>query len=210
MDPRNSTNTTAGAPGLDGTANARFDPLRDNNTRIIDVLYYDENDGTGSYPHHATIYYKAVDIGDGTTTPDFSLTANAPTSATVTAGSSASYVLTLTALNGFSSGVSLACSSLPSGANCSFSPANPVTPTSPGSSEIVTISTATTTTAGTYTVTVTGDVGIADPTNDHAYTDGSGKSDTQFQYWRIANQFFAQPGHLCRLYHFGNTAERLQ
>jgi hypothetical protein len=163
MDPRNSTNTTAGAPGLDGTANARFDPLRDNNTRIIDVLYYDENDGTGSYPHHATIYYKAVDIGDGTTTPDFSLTANAPTSATVTAGSSASYVLTLTALNGFSSGVNLACSSLPSDTNCSFSPANPVTPTSSGASEIITISTATTTTAGTYTLTVTGTSGSLTP-----------------------------------------------
>jgi hypothetical protein len=163
MDPRNSTNTTAGAPGLDGTANARFDPLRDNNTRIIDVLYYDENDGTGSYPHHATIYYKAVDIGDGATTPDFSLTANAPTSATVTAGNNASYVLTLTALNGFSSGVSLACTSLPSGTNCSFSSSNPVTPTSAGSSEIINISTATTTTAGTYTVSVTGTSGTLTP-----------------------------------------------
>jgi hypothetical protein len=162
LDPRNSTNTTAGAPGLDGTANARFDPLRDNNTRIIDVLYYDENDGTGSYPHHATIYYKAVDIGDGAT-PDFSLTANAPTSATVTAGNDASYVLTLTARNGFSSGVSLACSSMPSGTNCSFSPANPVTPTSPGTSEIVTVSTASTTSAGTYPLTVTGTSGSLTP-----------------------------------------------
>ena len=162
MDPRNSTNTTAGAPGLDGTANARFDPLRDNNTRIIDVLYYDENDGTGSYPHHATIYYKAVDIGDGAT-PGFSLTATAPTSATVTAGSSASYVLALTGQNGFSSGVSLACSTLPSGANCSFSPANPVTPTSPGTPEIITISTASTTAAGIYTVAVTGTSGSLTP-----------------------------------------------
>jgi hypothetical protein len=162
MDPRNGTNTTAGAPGIDGTANARFDPLRDNNPRIIDVLYYDENDGTEGYPHHATIYYKAVDIGDGAT-PAFSLTASAPTSATVSTGNSASYVLKLTAQNGFNSGVSLACSSLPSGTNCSFSPANPVTPTSPGTSEIVAISTASTTTAGTYTVTVTGTSGTLTP-----------------------------------------------
>ena len=41
LDPRNSTNTTGGAPGLDGSASVRFDPLRDNNPDIIDVLYYD-------------------------------------------------------------------------------------------------------------------------------------------------------------------------
>jgi len=62
LDPRNSTNTTAGAPGLDGSASIRWDPLRDNNPGIIDVLYYDENDGTAGYDHHATVYYKAVDI----------------------------------------------------------------------------------------------------------------------------------------------------
>ena len=208
MDPRNSTNTTAGAPGLDGTANARFDPLRDNNTRIIDVLYYDENDGTGSYPHHATIYYKAVDIGDGAT-PGFSLTATAPTSATVTAGSSASYVLALTGQNGFSSGVSLACSTLPSGANCSFSPANPVTPTSPGTPEIITNFNSIDNSRRNIHRYRHGNVGIADPTNGHADTDGSGKSDTQFQYWRIANKYYAKPGLLCRVCHFGNAAKRL-
>lgn len=162
MDPRNNTNTTTGAPGIDGSANARFDPLRDNNPGIVDVLYYDENDGTGNYPHHATIYYKAVEIGEDTT-PDFSLTANPPTSAIVNAGSDASYALLLTPLNGFSNGVNLACSGLPSGTSCSFSPPNPVTPITPGTSETVTISTAAATTAGTYMVMVTGTSGSLTP-----------------------------------------------
>ena len=62
MDPRNSTNTVAGAAGIDGSASIRWDPLRDNNPKIIDLLYYDENDGTSGYDHHATIYYKGVYI----------------------------------------------------------------------------------------------------------------------------------------------------
>jgi hypothetical protein len=62
MDPRNSTNTTAGAPGIDGSASVRFDPLRDNNPGIIDLLYFDENDGVPGFPHHATVFYKALII----------------------------------------------------------------------------------------------------------------------------------------------------
>jgi hypothetical protein len=62
LDPRNATNTTAGAPGLDGSASVRFDPLRDPAPGIVDVLFYDENDGTAGYPHHATVFYKAIAI----------------------------------------------------------------------------------------------------------------------------------------------------
>ena len=62
LDPRDRSNTTAGAAGLDGSASIRFDPLRDANPGIIDVLYYDENDGTSGYDHHATLYYKAIVI----------------------------------------------------------------------------------------------------------------------------------------------------
>ncbi|MDX6475402.1 MAG: hypothetical protein QOH95_913, partial [Gaiellaceae bacterium] len=69
LDPRNKTNVTAGAPGLDGTASVRFDPLRETNAGIIDVLYYDEHDDTAGYPHHATIYYKAVVVGAPDSTP---------------------------------------------------------------------------------------------------------------------------------------------
>jgi hypothetical protein len=63
LDPRNQNNTAAGEPGLDGSASTRFDPLRDNNPNIIDLIYYDENDGTSGYPHHATVHYKALEIG---------------------------------------------------------------------------------------------------------------------------------------------------
>ena len=64
LDPRNKTNTSPGtdALGVDGAASIRFDPLRDNNPAIIDVLYYDESDGTPGYDHHATLYYKAVKL----------------------------------------------------------------------------------------------------------------------------------------------------
>jgi hypothetical protein len=62
VDPRNQTNTTAGGVGIDGSASVRFDPLQDNNPAIIDLLYYDENDGTANYDHHATLYYKAIVI----------------------------------------------------------------------------------------------------------------------------------------------------
>jgi ribosomal protein S11 len=43
--------------------------------------------------------------------------------ATVTAGSSALYILTATSLNGFDQGIALSCSGLPANASCSFSPA---------------------------------------------------------------------------------------
>ena len=62
LDPRNQTNVTAGSPGLDGSVSIRFDPLRDNNTSTIDLIYYDENDGKVGYAHHSTVYYKAVDL----------------------------------------------------------------------------------------------------------------------------------------------------
>ncbi len=70
---------------------------------------------------------------------DFSLSSS-PTSAAVTAGSSANYTLTLTPAGGFSQPVSLFCSGAPTQANCTVSP---VTVTLNGS------------TASTATVTVT-------------------------------------------------------
>ena len=63
LDPRDRSNTTAGAPGLDGSASIRFDPLRDPNPGIIDLLDDDESDGTTGYDHHGTLYYKAIVIG---------------------------------------------------------------------------------------------------------------------------------------------------
>jgi uncharacterized membrane protein len=81
--------------------------------------------------------------------PDFSLSSS-PTSQTIVQGGSTNYNITISPTGGFSGQVNLSVSGLPSGANGSFSP-NPAT-TSSGLS----VTTATSTPAGTYTVTITG------------------------------------------------------
>jgi Abnormal spindle-like microcephaly-assoc'd, ASPM-SPD-2-Hydin/Beta-propeller repeat len=70
---------------------------------------------------------------------DFTIAAVSP-SATISAGQSATYNLTLTPFGGFSQPVALTCNGLPAGATCSISP-NPATP-STGSTVKVNISTA--------------------------------------------------------------------
>jgi hypothetical protein len=84
----------------------------------------------------------------------YTLTADPPTSDSVTAGSNASYALTLAAQGAFSSPVTLSCSGLPTGATCGFAP-SPVTPGS-STADTLTISTTGSTPAGISTVTVTG------------------------------------------------------
>ncbi len=87
-------------------------------------------------------------------TPDFSLSAT-PSSQTVVQGNSTTYTVTTTATNGFSGGITLNVSGLPSGASGSFSP-NPV---AAGGSSTLTVSTATTTPTGSYPLTITGTSG---------------------------------------------------
>ena len=82
---------------------------------------------------------------------DFSLSAT-PSSQTLTAGNSTSYTATIAALNGFSGTVTLSASGLPSGATASFSPATVI---GAGGSTL-SVSTFSTTPAGTYTVTIGG------------------------------------------------------
>jgi hypothetical protein len=86
--------------------------------------------------------------------PSYTITADAPTSQTVTAGSQAVYALTLAAVGGFSSSVTPSCTGLPAGATCAFSP-SPVTPGS-STADTLTISTTAATPGGTSTVTITG------------------------------------------------------
>ncbi len=83
-------------------------------------------------------------------TPDFSLS-TAPSSVTVTAGSPASYTENITATGGFTGSVSLSISGLPAGASGTFNP-NPAT----GASSALTVTTSSTTPAGSYVFTVTG------------------------------------------------------
>ena len=89
-----------------------------------------------------------------TATPDFSISATPP-SQTVVQGSSTTYTVSVTALNGFTGTVTFSASGLPAGASASFSP-----PSVAGSgSSTMTVTTASTTPAGTYNLTITGTSG---------------------------------------------------
>jgi uncharacterized protein (TIGR03118 family) len=73
-------------------------------------------------------------------TSDFSIK-SAPTTATIAAGQTASFTVTVGGLNGFNSAVTLSCSGQPINSSCSFSPAS-VTPASGGmSTSMLTIGT---------------------------------------------------------------------
>jgi hypothetical protein len=91
--------------------------------------------------------------------PDFSLDPTS-TGATIPAGESAQYTISVGSQNGFSSPVDLACSGLPSGLSCSFNPSS-LTPTSGGGAvnSTLTVTTLASTSAGTYSVTITGTSG---------------------------------------------------
>ena len=70
---------------------------------------------------------------------DFTLTSN-PTSATVTAGQSGTFTLTVTPQGSFTSPISFSCSGLPALAGCTFKPAS-VTPNSSTATSTLTITT---------------------------------------------------------------------
>ena len=73
-------------------------------------------------------------------TPDFTVTA-LPATSTVSPGQTASFVFTVTAVDGYRGTVTFACASLPSQATCSFAPAS-LTPASGSASSTLTITTA--------------------------------------------------------------------
>jgi hypothetical protein len=87
--------------------------------------------------------------------PNFSVTAS-PTTATANPTTPAIYTVTIGALNGFSSSVSLSASGLPAGATATFSPASISTS---GSSTLTITTTAGTTPAGSSTITIKGTSG---------------------------------------------------
>src|SRR5258708_2337411 len=109
---------------------------------------------TGEFNWHSRIgAFKFPGCG-GTPPPpanDFSISAN-PTSLSLQQGASGTSAITTAVTSGSAQTVSLSASGLPSGATASFSPA---LITGAGSSTL-TISTASSTPAGTYLVTVTG------------------------------------------------------
>jgi regulation of enolase protein 1 (concanavalin A-like superfamily) len=86
---------------------------------------------------------------------DFSLSAS-PSSQTVTAGGSTSYTGNVSPSNGFNSSVNLSVSGAPSGATGSF---NPTSISGGSGSSTLSVGTALSTPAGTYTLTATGTSG---------------------------------------------------
>jgi hypothetical protein len=90
-------------------------------------------DNASGSPHVATL------VGSGT---DFGMSIS-PASATVTAGQSATYTLTLTPVYGFKQSVSLACSSLPQASSCAFTPATVTLDGTNTATATVTVSTTT-------------------------------------------------------------------
>jgi uncharacterized membrane protein len=95
--------------------------------------------------------FKFTNCGTGPA-PDFLISAS-PGSQTVVQGNPTSYSVTVTPSGGFTSDVTLSVSGLPSGASGSFAP-NPITGGSGGST--LNVTTSSSTTPGTYTVTITG------------------------------------------------------
>ena len=78
-----------------------------------------------------------------------------PNERTVTAGQSTTYEVTLTAVNGFSSAVSLSVTGQPSVATPTFQPAT-LTPTAAGAKSVLTVTTPSTASTSTSTLTITG------------------------------------------------------
>ncbi|NWJ46032.1 MAG: S8 family serine peptidase [Chloroflexi bacterium] len=102
--------------------------------------------------------------------PDFTLSAS-PASQTISAGSSANYNVTPTAINGFSSAISYSVSGLPNGVTATFSP-NPSTGTT-----TLTVSTASSVAAGTSTLTISGTSGSLSHTANVSLTISIPKAD---------------------------------
>ena len=146
---------TLSASGLPAGAAASFAPNPATSTSTMSVTT-SSTTPTGSYPltitgtsgtlsHTASVTL----IVTAAATPNFTLSAS-PSSQTVTQGASTSYTVTITPSGGFTGSVTLSASGLPAGATASFAP-NPATSTSS-----MTVTTATTTPAGSYPLTITG------------------------------------------------------
>jgi endoglucanase len=109
--------------------------------------------GTPTKASNISVYDDATKVfgnEPGPPTPDFALSAS-PASLSVNRGASGTSTITITRSGGFTGGVTLSASGLPTGVTASFSP-NPAT----GNSSVLTLSASTTATLGVATVTVTG------------------------------------------------------
>jgi kumamolisin len=92
--------------------------------------------------------------GTQTQTPDFAISAS-PSSLTVVQGNSGGSTISISAIDGFSSSVSLSASNVPSGVTVGFNP----TSISGSQTSAATFTVASGTTPGTYSITITGTSG---------------------------------------------------
>jgi Cep192 domain 4 len=111
-------------PGGSCTFTVTFQPLTGGPSAGLITI----TDNASPFPEQA--------ISLGGTGQDFSLSVS-PSSATVTAGQSATFTLTVTPAGGFNLPVTFTCSDLPAAASCSFLP-NPVTPDGTNASAVTT------------------------------------------------------------------------
>jgi hypothetical protein len=114
---------------------------------------------TATQALNANWVMQAVAFQQSGAIPDFTVNVTPPTSASITAGQTAMYAISVSALAGFNSDVTLTCSSgLPLGSTCSFAPPV-VTPGLTAATSTLTITTTAATPAGVSNVTVTGTLG---------------------------------------------------
>jgi len=110
-----TNNCTTLNAGASCTVNVKFTPTA-TGTRSGSVTITDTAPGS---PHTVTL------SGTGTTapTPDFAVSFT-PASATINAGQSATFTMTVSAAGGFNQAVALSCSGAPSGSACNISPSS--------------------------------------------------------------------------------------
>jgi len=134
----------------------RIDPSDDCTLWYVNE-YYPVTSSYGWYTRIGSFKFS----GCGSTTPDFSISAN-PSSVSVTAGNTATSTISVAAINAFTDSVNLTVSGCPTGATCSVNP----TTVAPGSSSTLSVATTSSTPAGSYGVTVTG----TDPTTSQTHS----------------------------------------
>ena len=152
------------ATGVDASGTVGGEAVIQEGVSTIDGSRYGDFAGTAVDPGDGRTFWHFEEYADGSqwgtwvgafqvaSAPDFTISAS-PTSQTVAPGGQSSYTVALSALNGYSSPVTLSVSGLPgSGASSNF----PISGVSSTSSTTLTIATTTEVTPGNYTLTVTG------------------------------------------------------
>jgi hypothetical protein len=108
-----NTCTSSVAPGASCSISVVFKPAKTGSSSAQIVI----TDNAGGSPHQILLSGSGVNSN----TPNFTIS-TAPPSATVASGQSTAFSLSVAGSGGFSQPVQFACSGLPAGASCSFSP----------------------------------------------------------------------------------------